>query len=160
MNLEQFISELEGYSEKIYKDNAGFDTIGIGHLLTYDELICDKILIRNEYIDYSNGLSKLQITDLFHQDIHPIAIAIDVWVKAPLNENQRIALISFVFNIGLGNFKESTLLEKLNEGKYSEVPFQMKRWVFSWNKKRRNKIINKGLVYRREQEVKMWNGEI
>jgi lysozyme len=146
MTLDKFITELEGCSNHVYKDNAGFDTIGIGHLLTHDELVCDKILIKGEYIDYSNGLSEQQIKDLLHQDIHPIVIAIDVWVKAPLNENQRLALISFVFNIGLGNFKESTLLDKLNEGKYSEVPFQMKRWVFSWNKKRTVKIINKGQV--------------
>jgi lysozyme len=160
MKLDKFLAELEGFSNHVYIDNAGFDTIGIGHLLTHDELVCDKVLIKGEYIDYTNGLTEQQIVDLFHQDIHPVAVAIDVWVKVPLTETQKIALISFVFNIGMGNFKESTLLEMLNENKYNEVPFQMKRWVFSWDRRRTRKKINKGLVNRRNQEIKMWNGDI
>jgi lysozyme len=159
MTLIEFISKLEGRSNIVYKDNAGFDTIGVGHLLTHDELVCDKILIRGEYVDYINGLTEEQIDALLLQDIHPVKVAISVWVKVPLVDNQQIALISFAFNVGIGNFRESTLLFKLNQGKYTEVPFELKRWVKSWNRTRTHKIINRGLVYLREQEVKMWNGE-
>ena len=160
MKLEEFIGQLEGKANHVYVDSAGFPSIGIGHCLTAEELNCDKILIKGEYVDFENGLTDQQIYDLFHQDLHPICVALDVWVKPSLQEYQRIALISFVFNVGLNNFKESTLLEVVNEGRFDQMPFQLRRWNKSWNRQRTKKIVNKILVNRRESEIKMWNGEL
>ena len=50
-------------------------------------------------------------------------------VKVPLEQDQFDALTSFVFNVGSGAFRDSTLLRLLNEGKYDEVPEQLNRWV-------------------------------
>jgi lysozyme len=71
-------------------------------------------------------------------------------VRVPLNDNQYGALCSFVFNLGAGALRESTLLKKLNAGDYVSVPAQMRRW----NKAKVNgkKTILAGLVRRRESE--------
>jgi lysozyme len=50
-------------------------------------------------------------------------------VTVPLTQGQYDALVSFVFNLGVGaNFRNSTLLKKLNQGLYDEVPEQFMRW--------------------------------
>ena len=65
----------------------------------------------------------------------------------PLKQNEMDALVSWVFNLGPTSLKNSTLLRVLNEGKYHEVPEQIKRW---------NKVngkVNEGLVKRRKSEA-------
>tara|TARA_R100001530_G_scaffold39990_2_gene30793 strand:+ start:331 stop:732 length:402 start_codon:yes stop_codon:yes gene_type:complete len=49
MSLIEEIKRHEGYSKKVYKDTLGYDTIGIGFLvssLELDEDVCDTILER------------------------------------------------------------------------------------------------------------------
>ena len=57
MSLIADIKRHEGYSKKVYKDSLGYDTIGIGFLvssLELDEDVCDTILerrlIKNEKV--------------------------------------------------------------------------------------------------------------
>jgi hypothetical protein len=54
---------------------------------------------------------------------------------------------------GAAAFRNSTLLKLLNQGKYAEVPAQLRRWIYAGGKK------CKGLANRREKEVEMWEGE-
>ena len=61
--------------------------------------------------------------------------------------------MSWVYNLGPANLKSSTLLKVLNEGKYEEVPNQMRRW----NKV--NKQVNEGLVRRRNAESLLFEGK-
>jgi lysozyme len=49
-------------------------------------------------------------------------------VNVPLTQHQYDALTSFVFNLGGGAFRSSTLLKVLNQGKYDDVPAQLMRW--------------------------------
>ena len=91
---------------------------------------------------------------------------IDVQVKVPLTDNQKAALVVFVYNVGQGNFASSTLLKKLNQRQYGSVPFEIQRW----NKVKRvvngkvvkdksGKIIYDvapGLVKRRQAEATLW----
>ena len=49
MSIIADIKRHEGYSKKVYKDTLGYDTIGIGFLvssLELDEDVCDIILER------------------------------------------------------------------------------------------------------------------
>ena len=72
-------------------------------------------------------------------------------VHVPLTQGQYDALVSFVFNLGSGNFRSSTLLKKLNQGLYGEVPEQLCRW----NKARvsgKLQVVN-GLTRRRSAEA-------
>ena len=67
-------------------------------------------------------------------------------VRVPLKSGQLDACTDFVYNLGLGNFKGSTLLKKLNDGRYQEAYFEFERWVYAGGK------ILPGLVKRRETE--------
>jgi len=80
-------------------------------------------------------------------------------VQVPLNENQFSALVSFAFNVGALNFISSTLLKLLNQGDYSAVPDQLRRWVFGRDRKTKAKIKLGGLVRRRELEAALWESK-
>ena len=69
-------------------------------------------------------------------------------VKFPLNEYQWIALLSFVYNIGITRFSRSTLLSKINKqaGK-DEITKEFKKWVYA------NGQVVKGLQNRRNKEI-------
>lgn len=67
-------------------------------------------------------------------------------VKVPLNQNQFDALVSFAFNLGLGNLKSSTLLKKLNASDYIGASKEFERW-----NRAGGKVLN-GLTRRRIAE--------
>jgi lysozyme len=68
-------------------------------------------------------------------------------VEVSLEQNQFDSLVSWVYNLGPTNLKESTMLKVLNEGKYDEVPEQIKRW------NKADGVVLGGLVKRREAEA-------
>jgi len=74
-------------------------------------------------------------------------------VTVPINQCQFDALVSWVYNLGPNNLKKSSMLRILNEGKYDEVPAQMKRWNKAGGK------VLEGLIRRREAEADMFEGQ-
>ena len=77
------------------------------------------------------------------------------YVTVPLTQGQYDSLVSFVFNLGGGAFRSSTLLSKLNKGLYDDVPEQLMRW----NKARVNGQLTplKGLTRRRAAEAAIFS---
>jgi lysozyme len=53
---------------------------------------------------------------------------LDEWVFTPLNQNQFDALAAFVFNIGLENFRHSSVLRRINEGQLLQAACAMEMW--------------------------------
>ncbi|MFZ2843384.1 lysozyme [Psychrobacter sp.] len=147
-NGVQFITEREGSRSKMYLDSAGLPTIGVGHLLTQSENNSGKINIAGINVIWRNGLSANQIAQLLDQDLDRFENAVNKNVLVPLTQNQFDALVSFAFNVGVGAFSTSTLLKRLNAGKYDDVPSQLERWKFSAGKP--------VLVNRRAFEVALW----
>jgi len=107
-------------------------------------------------------LSKLKISD-YEAEQYLIAEAnktrrhILNLVKIKLTHYQREAMVSFVYNIGITNFKKSTLLKKLNENRLSDVPKEMLRWKYKTVKG--EKVVCDGLVKRRIKEIEFFNGK-
>ena len=89
-------------------------------------------------------------TRLIH-DLNEHGKIVKKYVHVPLTQNQYDSLTSFVFNLGGGAFRSSTLLKKLNKGLYDEVPEQIMRW----NKCRIDGKLTplKGLTRRRAAEA-------
>lgn len=139
----------EGSRSKMYRDSAGLPTIGVGHLLTQSELSSGKINIGGEIVRWHKGLSDKQITTLLDQDNEHAEHAVNEYVTVPLADHQFDALVSFVFNIGVGAFRRSTLLRLLNQGNYASVPAQLRRWIYAGGRP----ILRN----RRESEVQQWS---
>lgn len=150
----ELLKQWEGFELKTYKDSAGLLTIGVGHLLTKSELSSGKIMINGQPVKYANGLTEQQALDLLSQDVKPAENSVNTNVKVPLNQNQFDALVSFTFNVGGGAFKGSTLLKVLNQKQYDAVPTQLLRWT------RAGGQVVQGLLNRRQNEIKLWNGQI
>ena len=149
-NGAQLLAEWEGFETEIYDDAAGLPTIGVGHLLTKNERDSGKIIIKGQAVDYKQGLSEQEVLDLLAQDLERFEAAVNDAVQVGLSQHQFDALVSFAFNVGTQAFKSSTLLKKLNQGLYDEVPAQLRRW-----NKAGGKVIQ-GLVNRREKEIALW----
>jgi lysozyme len=148
------LEQWEGFKLQVYRDSAGLPTIGVGHLLTRSELTSGKIIINGVPVKYANGLTQQQVNDLLAQDVKPAAQAVSDGVKVALNQNQFDALVSFTFNVGVGAFQGSTLLRLLNQGQYDQVPAQLLRWTRSGGQ------VVPGLLNRRQNEIKLWNGQV
>lgn len=73
-------------------------------------------------------------------------------VKVPLTDQQYSALTSFAYNVGPGNFKNSTLLKKLNAGDFEGAATEFDRWIYAGGKPM------EGLVRRRAAERELFRG--
>lgn len=135
------IKECEGFRSKAYLCPSGVPTIGWGRTKGVSlGMICT--------------LSEAQAW--LEEDVAYVVKVIKFSVKVPLSENQLSSLVSFIYNVGVTNFLSSTLLKVLNQGQYSLVPAQMRRWIYGRDKRTGTKISLPGLVKRRELEVSLW----
>ena len=141
MTLINFIKQFEGIRLTPYLCQAGIPTIGIGSTMYADGT---KVKLSDKPITESEAL------ELFSKTLKQYENAVDKEIKVPLSENQRIALISFTYNVGISAFKTSTLLKKLNNKDYNlELEFTR------WNKIKGN--VSKGLTKRRKLEWELFN---
>lgn len=68
-----------------------------------------------------------------------------------LRQCQWDAIVSFVFNVGIGNFKSSTLLAKIRiNPEDNSIMDEFLRWVYA------NGKVMKGLQKRRLAEMKLY----
>ena len=74
---------------------------------------------------------------------------VDKSVSRPLPDGARVALTSFVYNVGVGAYRDSTLLRLLRAGDIRAACNQLPRWVYAKGKRL------KGLERRREAEKKI-----
>ncbi len=133
----KFIQSWETLRLKKYMDGNDGWTIGWGHLIKPNERIPDEI-------------TENEAGDILLMDLRDAENAVNTLVTVPLTPCQFDALVSFVFNIGRGHFKDSTLLALLNKGHYAAAAQQFIRWRYDDGKE------SNGLKKRRHQEKKMF----
>lgn len=83
---------------------------------------------------------------LTEQEVHRALAVVDGSTPGQLPDGVRVALASFVYNVGPGAYGNSTLLRKLRSGDLAGACNQLPRWVYADGKKLR------GLERRREAE--------
>jgi GH24 family phage-related lysozyme (muramidase) len=101
-------------------------------------------------------ITEEQAEELFQSDIAWVEKAIEDYVEVELNDNQYDALASFVYNLGAGNFRSSTLLKKLNSGDYEGAANEFPRWNKQRNKKTGQLEELRGLTKRRAEERELF----
>lgn len=150
-----FLDDVEGRDKHEYPDSFGYPTIGIGHKLLYSEITSGKIRIGFQAVRYKECITDEQMDTLLMQDIYPVEEVINSLVRVKISQFQFDALCSFIHNIGIGAFEDSTLLRLLNQEKYGQIPFQMRRWNKGSAPGEPKKIVL-GLSNRRELDILLW----
>lgn len=133
MNLE-IIKKYEGFSSQAYKCPAGVWTIGYGHT-GRDVYEGVTITEKEASLLLEKEVRKLEEEVLFYLDNKP-------------SMNELDALTSLCYNVGLGAFKKSRLLKRINLKENGELI--AKEWI-EFNKV--NGKVVKGLIRRRAEEI-------
>lgn len=128
----ELIKSFESCVLHVYRDAVGLPTIGWGHLIKAGEKF--------------TTITQEEADELFRRDLAIFEAAVEGQVRVPLTDNQFSALVSLAFNIGTGNFKDSTLLRLLNHGEYRLAADQFGRW-----NKAKGRVL-RGLTRRRAAE--------
>ncbi len=132
MTPSELIKDLEGLKLKSYRDSGGIWTIGYGS--TGPDI--------NEGIVWTKeDCEKRLALDLMVREKQLKHV-----IQIPLTENQKAAIMSFLYNIGFDAFKKSTFLKKLNNCDVAGAADQMLRW------NKCNGEIVEGLNNRRARE--------
>ena len=133
-----FIKQWETLRLNAYDDGYGYLTIGYGHTgpdvhrdLTIDEEVAEQLL---------------------EDDLHDAEVAVEDYVDVELQQHEFDALVSFVFNVGSGNFSNSSMLKLLNNGDRYAAALQFARWNKSGGK------VSNGLIRRRKAEQRLFEG--
>lgn len=143
----KFIKREEGTRLKIYKDVCGYDTVGVGHLLTEEEKASGV---------FNDGITEEQALELLRKDVGEAEKAINDLVKVPLTQEQYDALCSFCFNLGRAALRSSNLLKKLNAQDYAAVPAEFLKWNKARNPSTKKLEVSKGLAARRQREAELF----
>lgn len=134
------IKQCEGCRLKAYLCPSLIPTIGYGHTTG---------------VKLGDIITQADAERYLLQDIKRFEQAVTALVTVPVNENQFSALVSFTFNVGVGAFKSSTLLKKLNLRDYKGCSNEFDRWVYGSNKK-----PLEGLKKRRKLERQLFNKSV
>ena len=140
----EVIKDFEGYSSKPYLCPANIPTIGYGNTMYANG---ERVTMDDPEIDQSEAEKMLLDT------IKTVEKQVKNVLEVKLKAHQIAALISFTYNVGIGNFSNSTLLAWVNSNPdFARIPEQFRRW-----NKGGGKVLN-GLVRRREAEIELWEG--
>lgn len=135
------ICEFEGFSAKPYLDPVLIPTIGYGTIMYPDGRrvsMKDPAITKEQAIEYLKDHVREEVLEGLNR------------LCPGLNANQYAALISFIYNLGLGAFKESTLLKMIQAGQFEKAADQFLRWNRAGGK------VLSGLTRRREAERKLF----
>ena len=134
----------EGFRGRLYNDAAGYCSIGYGHLIKLSA--CDG----TESEEFRAGIALPRGTEILRNDMEKAETGVMILVDVNLTDGQYAALCDFVFNVGVANFKRSTLRRLVNARDFDRVPFEFRRWVSAGGRKL------SGLAKRRENEIKLF----
>ena len=140
----EVIKEFEGFESKPYLCPANIPTIGYGNTMYLNG---ERVKMEDPEIDEKEANKMLMDT------IKSVEKQVKNVVEVKLPAHKLAALISFTYNVGIGNFSNSTLLAWLNSNPdFPRIPEQFRRWNKGGGK------VLKGLVRRREAEIELWEG--
>ena len=129
--LFEKLKSFEGCRLQAYQDAAKVWTIGYGH---------------TKGVKKGDNITQEKAEEYLREDVEEVEGQI-LALNLNLTQPQFDALVSFVYNVGIGAFKESTLLRFIREGRSeNEIKKQFRSWVYS------NGRTLPGLVMRREWE--------
>lgn len=137
------VKHLEGLYLSAYRCPAGVPTIGYGHTAG---------------VQMGDRITEARADELLAQDLAAAAAQVDRLVRVRVNDEQRGALASFVFNLGAGSLAASTLLKKLNAGDHEGAAGEFGKWVYATVGGVKKQLP--GLVARRAAEAALFRSGV
>ena len=134
------IRRFEGFRSEAYRDAVGVWTIGYGHT----SMAGAPVVIPELRITTAEAAAILA------RDVKTVADGVAARLEVQLSGPQFSALVSFAFNVGLGNFRKSGVLKAVNAGDLDAVPRRLNLWVKAGGR------TLPGLVRRRAAEGAMF----
>lgn len=131
----ELVKQFEGCKLTAYVCPAGVLTIGYGST--------------GPHVKAGMKIDGAQANTLLLKDLERFEAGVNRLSKKH-TQGQFDALVSFAFNLGLGNLERSTLLKLHNAGKHTEAADQFKRWNKAGGK------VLAGLTRRREAEAALY----
>jgi lysozyme len=152
----EFLIDYEKKAPKVYRDSAGHLTIGIGHLLTEEELRTGKVMGSIPW--RTTALTGAQMNTLFVSDLRPRERALTALLTRPATQQQFDAMFCLFYNIGVGSekknrppgFTRSSVRRLFNAGDLLGAADAFLMWNKAGGK------VSKGLKIRRAQERAMF----
>lgn len=132
------IKKFEGCELESYQDSVGVWTIGYGH---------------TKNIKQGMTISKEQADNMLLNELDEYCEYVEKAVDVTLKQCEFDALVAWTYNLGPTNLNKSTMLKKLNNKEYQDVPHEIKRWNKAGGK------VLQGLVRRREAESLLFQGK-
>ena len=108
----------EGYREEIYKCTQGYNTVGVGHNLDANPLPINvlELLFR--------GKRAVALDELFKYDIQKVIHQLDIsfsWWRDK-EDDIKIFMIDFVFNVGIGTAREfKNTMRYIEQNRYKKA---------------------------------------
>jgi lysozyme len=145
-NCLDLIEKWEGLFLSAYLDPVGIPTIGWGTIRYPNG---QKVRIGDE-------ITRAEAEAFLFFEVEEVVKSLDpVLAGINLTQNQFDAIVSLCYNIGVGGFKESTVLKRLKTGDFAgaSAGFDL------WNKGTVNgvKVVLQGLVNRRKDERELFD---
>ncbi|MGF1909159.1 lysozyme [Vibrio kasasachensis] len=132
------IADMEGCRLKAYQCSADKWTAGLGH---------------TEGVKAGSQITIDQAADYFIQDVTKAERVVNRAITQKPTQGEYDMMVSFVFNLGAGNFKRSTLLKQFNTELNTQACNQYPRWVYVNGKDCRIEENDcEGIVTRRDIE--------
>lgn len=129
----------EGDVLTAYQDQRGLWTIGYGHTAG---------------VHPGQTISQQEAEQFLAEDIQIAANFVNRVVEVELTQGQFDALVDFAFNVGITNFRNSTLLKDVNEGHFPQAIAQFNLWDHCGG------VVNAGLLRRRKAEASEFGADI
>ena len=120
---------------------AGYPTIGHGSIYGIDGM---RVTMDHPTINIE------QATALMVRDIKKSYISFLRFTKTQMTDKQTAAIVDFIYNLGSGSYRASTLRAVINRGELEAAPVQLRRWVYSGGRRL------KGLMRRRAAEIELY----
>ena len=135
-----------------YLDPVGIWTVGWGHAIRVgSDFLRGKENKERACALYPGGLTLAQAETLLRADLITRCRDVAALLTRDVTDNQFAALVSFAFNCGIANLKQSTLLRLLNAGDFAGASREFPKWNKSAGQ------VLAGLTRRREAEAALFN---
>lgn len=126
----------EGCLLTAYADQGGVWTIGYGHT--------------GPGVHVGLTVTQDQADAFLESDVAGSVECVNKLVTADISQNQFDALVDFVFNLGCASLAQSSLLQDVNAGDFSDAAQQFLRWNHVHG------VVIPGLTRRRQAEATLF----